>query len=389
MPGVCEAGASTGGTVLISPAGGGDTVEVDLGELPGGAVPDVGDRTFENVVTPAGHVGTVTVTGAYSLHALLGYGGIAPSSYTVAEIEVPNAPPLLLSSAEVTSQGTAPVVWKDATGLHVLVPSAGSSPVQTGETFTTVSSVLTVNLHSGALLTVEASSSVRSSPVGKPVRFAASATGALPGESLSYHWYFDDGSGALQPSTSHAYIVAGTYDVYMTVIGSQDSVGISPAIPIQVGRAPRGPKRQGGGTNKVPTAPTHGPGLAGAGGSASPAPARVTPPGRTRPPSGAAHLLSHAVHRGPSTALAQRSRTAQRMLRGVVVTTASPLDRRSPRDRGKRAGAARAARTGHLALAHLRSLVWLWIALAAAGSLLGGALLELGPRWHALRQAYD
>lgn len=377
------ASARATGYIQIVPVGASTYVyPVPLAQLPGDPAPDV-DRTYTNITTPAGDRESVTVSDGYSLPLLFSDLAISPSSFTVAEVLGPNERSVLLTSAQATSTGTfadgPPVVWQDSQGAHFLIPSIGGGAAEAGETFVGQSETITINLHAGALLLVHGSSTARRVAVGRRVRFTGTVTGSLPGESLAYKWYFDDGTGSSRLSANHSYLLPGTYDVYLRATGSKDSLGFSALMPIQVGRAPRGPRRAGGGTNKNRAAPTHGAGAQGTGAAKPSAVAQHvnagTGTGTSRPVATRAPAVAKAApvrHRGARAAGPLLSGIA---LGGLPRPRASLRPAAEPQDRSPDAGVQRAARTGHLG--HTGSSGdGPWIGLGALVALLGGAALE-------------
>jgi hypothetical protein len=366
---------------------------VDLSQLPGSLQPDVMGRTYSNISVDGGAPQTVTVTG-YSVQALLGKLDPA-ATFSFAEVLGPLGRSVLLTKAQITS-ATAfpdgpPVVWDGSGGAHFLLPSTGPGPAQEGESFTGFTDqggTVTINLHSGALLTVAISGPKGPGVVGKPVHFSSSVSGVPRGTTLSYGWYFDDGNGGSGLSVSHTYIVAGTYDVYLRVTGSNDSLGFSPVVPITVGKAPKGPNRVGGGARTEKHAATHGAGAEGLGGAKDSH--RVT---TTR---GATESTAPTSHRGTATrvkAAAKSSKTRRAvlprlrrfvgpLLSGIAVGSTDGLATRSRPPHIAAPGVTNSARTGHLRSSAGDLAEGLWITLGIVAAVVGGALLEwTGPQW--------
>lgn len=385
LAGLCvNAEATDFGYVWVNPVGGSNTLQypLDLTQL----TPDVSKQVYTNVATSSGgDPQNVTVTEGFSVPALVSDAGISAASFTVAEAVEPDARAILLTNEQATSKTAFPdgpaVVWQDSAGEHFLIPSTGSGEADEGETFTVAGQTLLIQLHSGALLSVEIASSTQTVDAGGPVRFTSTTQGELPGESLEYKWYFDDGTGASQASVVHRYLVPGIYDAYLRVIGSKDSLGISSVIPIKVGRSPKGPDRSGGGENRDAHAPTSGPGVRGVGrktstkgmsasaGSpttrAASAPRRATAGPRTKLTSSRSHRAARRRPPPPTTPL----------LSGITVD-ATRLGRSGSPPSSHRLGTSDPARVGDLLPAHRDQREGLWIALGTLLALAGGAVLQ-------------
>lgn len=346
---------------------------LDLSRLP--RSPDVARRSYSVISSPGRPARTVTVTG-YSLGGLLNYAGVSQSSFNVAEVFAPGGRPVLFSNAQVRSASAfrdgPPVAWQDSKGSHFLRPSTGANDANASDFFT--DDTVTTYLHSGALLTVRSSTSARRVGVGKPVKLTAAVSGGLPGEALDYQWHFDDGNGASHASVTHAYADAGTYEVYLRVAGSRDSLGVSMVTPIQVGKPPKGPNRQGGGTSDRSQSPTHGGGVGGS---------QPGTGGGTRGGAGSrtAHTLGPAARIEPSRphpVPKPRPRTpkpAGPVLSGIAVTGA-PQAGTAATPPASRGGGSRAARTGHLTPAHHGLREGFWLALGVLAMVVLGAALE-------------
>lgn len=378
----------------------------DPSALPGNPPADVSDRAYSSISTysdsaPAGGpAGTVTVDSGFSLGTVLNAVGITPDSFTAAEVVGPDSRPVLLTEAQAESPTAFPdgpaVIWQDSAGIHFLLPSDGSG--SDGETFTDegagTGQKLEINLYSGALLSVDAEASTRKVAVDKPVRFNATVSGQLPGETLTYRWVFDDGYGGSQASISHSYAAPGTYYVFLRVSGSQDSIGYSAMLPVTVGKVPEGPNRDGGGKAKRRAAPTHG---ASRKGSAKGQPTRATKrPGssdQSGPPSSPVLRqpgTSTGEPRPPHSSRSERSPRRQRksiqvarpegrLLSGIVIGSAGAVPRDTGSSTRSPAGALTPARTGHLKPHAGPVGEQAWIGLLALLAVASGAVLE--GRW--------
>lgn len=372
VPNVCASAHAAGVVSIASVDSRTDVAPLDLAHLPG--PPDVRARRYGVISVPGGAVRSTMVTG-YSLGVLFGYAGIDPSSFTVAEVFAPNVHPVVLSNAQATRESAfpdgPPVAWQDSEGAHFLRPSASATDVNESDVFLALDSRVTVYLHSGALLSVKASAQLRTTSVGKRVRFTSSASAAQPGESLTYQWTFDDGRGASQESATHSFTTVGTYNVYVRVVGSHGAIGVSAVVPIKVGAAPNGPKRAGGGTSAQADAPTHGAGAKPATGGGHSTGAATGGPSKAG---------GRSTTRRPPTTRRARPQSVRKhsrqppgpLLSGIAVT--------GPRDTPPRstppAGARRAARTGHVE----RTSGWITesilIVAGAITALVAGALLQ-------------
>ncbi|MDQ6804843.1 MAG: PKD domain-containing protein, partial [Actinomycetota bacterium] len=237
-----SATARAAGFVQIVGAGGPQTV--DLGQLK----PNVFDHTYTLIAPPLGAPGTVTVTSGYSLPMILKHLTTPSTSFQSVEIPAPQGPTIVLSNAQATSPGAysfggPPVVWADGAGTHVLVPSTpGGGITGSGETFT---GAITLKLHRGPALAVGISG--RRAIIGKPVQFDSTVGGA-PAGPIVYQWSFGDGALSSQADPSHTYAATATYNVYLQVTGSEDSVGASSVIHVVVGNPPPRPRGPGTGT---------------------------------------------------------------------------------------------------------------------------------------------
>jgi hypothetical protein len=347
-----SATARASGFVQIELVGGGSkTADLSAEQA------DITAATYANVAAPGGAPQTVTVTSGYSLPKLFKDLQI-PTTFGSAEIIAPQGPPVVLTNTQATSSsayqegGGAPVVWGDGAGTHFLVPSTPSGAVNAGETFTSAS--ITIVLHGGPSLSVGIFGSPVKAIVGKPVQFTSSVAGGTP---LGYQWSFGDSTSGSQANPSHTYNALGTYDVYLRVTGSGDSVGASLVTHLVVGNPP--PK-----TSSLP-AGTSGTGLGTGGGTGGPGSGAGNGAGSQVTTAPARHVIPKRSHR--------RARQAPRpvgpLVSGVAISYISPPT-------GATGGGAGAARAAHLR-ANARGLqlgMWIWLGVLLA--LFGGALLE-------------
>ena len=405
-PASLPSAASAIGYVGIAPPGTRFGSELSLSALPGNPAPDVVDRSYGNVITPDGSPSTVRATG-FVLPTLLSALHLSATGFTVAEVQTPDGRPLLLSNEQATAQAgyaDGPPIVSEVDGrAQFLLPSSDGSPGQT-----VVAPTVQIKLHSGALLVVQAAAPPSPVAVGQRMSVSGAATGALPGETLSYRWNFDDGTGAATPDASHAYQVPGTYEAYLSVTGDQDSIGISAPVPIVVGKAPQGPNRKGGGTNPDAAAPTSGAGTKGSphkgahdknrgtgtgtdpsladesavGDPAphtAPSPKPLTRPAQARKPNRARSSRPKPKPKRSRRTPKRRShpRSSAPRVKGIALTSAPmPAQAIAHQRRAGPLGVANPARTGHPTPSQLGLGPWLWGLLAVAVLVLAGALTQ-------------
>lgn len=398
------AGAATSPTDPISVVPPGDSCSIcatsyDLDELPGSPAPDV-NATYGDILDGQGAPTSVTVTDGYALGEVMQAFTAAQTSYNF--VQVASTGSVLLSKEEATSTtGLPPVVWGDSQGrLHFLAPATDGAP---GQTFVVPENdYLLIFLHTVGSIFDVSISVPKHATVGRPVHLTCTGVtgqglaGGCPattqsGLQLNYAWSpGDDQGGGRDPSISHTYFSPGTYDVSLQVYGNDGedgyatdgSLGISQVFPITVGKAPKGPNRNGGGKSKKKTAPasgaavkgsqttspTHGTGTAGAG---------TTPPGTTTaattPPApdtttGHPERLRERHHTSRPAPPANGPVLTGIAIDGALATTAAQVP-------AGRAGVTDPARTGRLRLGWGWG-EWVWLAAAALATLAAGATSE-------------
>ena len=180
--------------------------------------------------------------------------------------------------------GLLPVVWVDGNVIDYTRPLRSDTDLNAADAVqTTPGGVLTIVVHDGPQLTVNATASRSSVAINKPVRFFASAPGApAASQPLTYTWTFGDGTSATGSQVSHAFTTAGGYDAQVSASGANDSAGVSPQVAITVGtRAHKSPGGgDGSGTKKHHKAPATGPTI-GKGHRAGSRPAKHASSGKT------------------------------------------------------------------------------------------------------------
>lgn len=244
----------------------GPPVTLNLDQMP--APPDVNGQTY-TLRSEAGER-QITVSG-YSLAALIEAAGLDPVLIGYLEIARPGGGNLLLSRHQATMPGAfpegLPVVFRDADGLHLLRPSAGSADHNEADLITLpTGSTLSIAVRSGTLVQVRAKASKRRLKVGQEVKFTAVLDRAAAGEDVEISWYFDDGTSAKGAEVKHRFRQPGLYDVVVGVTTPGDRVGASATVTVRVGEPTKqGPNRRGGGNNTAKNAPDSGASEGGSG----------------------------------------------------------------------------------------------------------------------------
>jgi PKD repeat protein len=373
MIGFCATARAAGFVHIV---GAGTDKTLDLSALPG--KPDVPDTTYGSIATtPGGTPQTVTVTGGYSLGAVLAAAGITrASSFGSAEIAAPQGPPVVLSNLQAMSafaytSGGPPVVWDNGSGAQFLVPSTPSGNTNAGEAFAGPGGTVTIELHNGPPLAVGISAAPQPAIIGKPVQLRAYVYGA-PSASLQYQWNLGDESATSpEASPTHVYAHIGTYNVYLQASGGADSPGASTVLRVVVGNPPPVISNPGSGSGSGGTGSGTGSGGQGRGsgaggaqggatGSHTAAPAAVPQPSTKRV--GPRHVKAPPQPVGP-------------LVSGILISDPNQSPAAAAR---AAAGAARAARVARRQAALAE---WMWILTGALALLFVGALFEWnGPR---------
>ena len=244
--------------------------------------PDVVARPY----TLPGATAAAPITG-YSLDRVLDAANVDPYQFGPLSIQATSGT-VVVTRDEATGTTTfpegPPVFYVENGDARFLRPARA-----TGEAAELAAGgPMTARIAAIGELSVSAKASPRKAKVGKPVRFTATVTGAEEGESVEVSWFFDDGRSGAGSQVTHRFRRPGTYRVTVGATRSEDDPGASAVVTVQVGKAPAGPDRPGGGTNPDENAPDSGAGTGstGGGGVAPVTPVTpVTPTAPSTPPS--------------------------------------------------------------------------------------------------------
>jgi PKD repeat protein len=139
----------------------------------------------------------------------------------------------------VPADGPA-TVWVDQGCTHFFRPAVGSEP-NAEDSIVSCGAPLAIGVRDGSLLSVSAAASTATATVSTAVEFTAGATGALPGERISFRWSFGDGASAEGARVTHPFAASGSYRVTVTATGNEESGGESAPVTLVVGNPPAGP----------------------------------------------------------------------------------------------------------------------------------------------------
>jgi hypothetical protein len=260
--------------LTVAPAGG-EPRTLSISEL---GEPDVVARPY----TLPGATAPVPITG-YSLDRVLDAADVDPDQFGSLSIQATSGT-VVVTRDEATGTTTfpegPPVFYVENGDARFLRPARTSGEVPE----LAAGGPMTVEIAAIGELSVSAKASPRKTKVGKPVRFTATVTGAVEGESVEVSWSFDDGRRKVGDEVTHRFRRPGTYDVTVGATTSEDDRVASAVVTVRVGKAPPGPDRKGGGTNPDESAPDSGGATApGTGSTGSTGGSSVTPATPTAP----------------------------------------------------------------------------------------------------------
>lgn len=270
------------GEVTVAPQGG-EQVGMSLAGLESSW--DVRERTY--TVRGAGGETAVTVTGM-SIDALLDRAGIDPYGFEDVTIAGGGRTVTLgrdqMTDPDAFADGR-PVFYLDAEGAHFLRPSTGPDDLNADDLIAVGDGPIEISLRAPSKLAVRASASRTHIEKGQRVRFSATVSGAGDAERVRVSWSFDDRGAATGTRVTHRFTRPGTYKVVVGATSDANPTGADDVVTIQVGKPPKGPDREGGGTNPDASAPDSGAATGATGATGTPsAPAAATPPAPAQTP---------------------------------------------------------------------------------------------------------
>lgn len=219
------------------------------------------------------------------LASVLALAGLDPAAVSFLELSRPDGSSLALPRDAIDpASGLPPLIWVDTGVIGFIRPSAGPGDANERDSFSlSGGKPLSVVARTGAQLTVSAEGTRRRLSAGGAVVFSGEATGAPPGEQLTYEWRFGDGTTAVGTRVRHVFDEPGRFDVVLRVTGDGDSGGTSDPVSVQVGE-PSEPKRgEGSGESTEQGAPQSGPQTGESPGGAVPAPPPAAAPAPVAP----------------------------------------------------------------------------------------------------------
>ena len=217
------------------------------------------------------------------LASVLALAGLDPAAVSFLELSRPDGSSLALARDAIDpASGLAPLVWVDTGVIGFIRPSAGPGDANERDSFSlSGGKPLSVVARTGAQLTVSAEGTRRRLSAGGAVVFSGEATGAPPGEQLTYEWRFGDGTTAIGTRVRHVFDETGRFDVVLRVTGDGDSGGTSDPVSVQVGEPSERKQGEGSGESTEQGAPKSGPQTSE--GGAAPAPPTAAAPAPVAP----------------------------------------------------------------------------------------------------------
>ena len=217
------------------------------------------------------------------LASVLALAGLDPAAVSFLELSRPDGSSLALPRDAIDpASGLPPLVWVDTGVIGFIRPSAGPGDANERDSFSlSGGKPLSVVARTGAQLTVSAEGTRRRLSAGGAVVFSGEATGAPPGEQLTYEWRFGDGTTAVGTRVRHVFDETGRFDVVLRVTGDGDSGGTSDPVSVQVGEPSERKQGEGSGESTEQGAPQSGPQTSE--GGAAPAPPTAAAPAPVAP----------------------------------------------------------------------------------------------------------
>jgi PKD domain len=241
------AGAATGPGVLVT--GPGVTKQfIEASELAATAPGGTNGALPYTLRANPGEAGELINRGGMPVREVITKSGADPDTPGYFTVPRPDGTTAYLPGADLSEpppfpQGPA-LISVDVNSTHFFRPvTADPNDVNAEDNIATpAGEALTIGLHDGNILTVQAVAAPTSIQSGQAVQFYGGSSGGKSGEVISYRWSFGDGGSAEGPSVSHTFSGSGTYAVRVTATGSAESGGESGPVEVVVGNPPTTPK---------------------------------------------------------------------------------------------------------------------------------------------------
>ncbi|MBV9484460.1 MAG: PKD domain-containing protein [Frankiaceae bacterium] len=245
VPGSSARAASCSGSqaaIVVHLPGGGGSATVSTGDICRHA--DVLDTQYSTLATAGGTVDSNDpyIQQGLSVPALLSLVAADPSD--VGFLALPSlsggwstlSKPGDFSDPSDFQDGLLPVFRVDGNVVDYYRPQRSPSDVNAPDYAQSgAGSPISVELHSGSLLTVHANANRLTIKPGTTVDFSADVSGVPDAaRPLAYTWAFGDGNGGTGVIARHKFSDPGTYAAQATVTGQDDSAGISQPVVITV-----------------------------------------------------------------------------------------------------------------------------------------------------------
>lgn len=210
---------------------------------------DIIDKTY-TVRASDGTEDRLQFSGA-SIRRVLGLAGIDPGSVRFLETPRSNGTRATLSGDDLGPNPPfpegPPLVFIDGTAVRYLRPVRSVTDSNAADNLATQTGApLEITTRTGNILGVRIRANGTTN--GK-LNFEATASGALPGESVDFSWDFGDGATGTGAAAAHRFTTKGTYRVAARAEGDQDSAGSSNILTISATPAAEDGDGPGNGSN--------------------------------------------------------------------------------------------------------------------------------------------
>jgi PKD domain-containing protein len=248
--------AGAGETAVVIHTADGD-VSIGSAELENAY--DIVDKTY-TIRANDGTEDRLRFSGA-SIRRVLDLAGIDPGSVRFLETPRSDGTDATLSGDDLGPNPPfadgPPLVFVDGAAVRYLRPVRNATDSNAGDNLATQTGApLEITTRTGNILNVRITA--ESTGPGK-LSFEATASGALPGESIDFSWDFGDGTTGTGVTTKHQYTAKGTYRIVARAEGDQDSAGSSNILTLSVSPSKDDGDGPGNGSNHNGNALPDGP----------------------------------------------------------------------------------------------------------------------------------